>query len=36
VTRQMAEELRGKGQFNVLESSMKRADAQQLFALKPD
>ena len=36
VTRQIAVELRAKGQFTVLESSMKRADAQQLFALKPD
>lgn len=36
LTRQVAAELRAKGQFNVLESSMKRADAQQLFALRPD
>lgn len=35
-TRQVAAELRAKGQFNVLESSMKRADAQQLFAVRPD
>ena len=36
VTRQIAAELRAKGQLNVLESPMKRADAQQLFALRPD
>ena len=35
VTRQIAAESRAKGQFNVLESSMKRADAQQLFAVRP-
>lgn len=35
VTRQIAAELRANGQFNVLESSMKRADAQQLFAVRP-
>ncbi len=34
VTRQIAEELRAKGQFNILQSSMKRADAQQLFAVR--
>ena len=36
VTRRIAAELRAKGQLNVLESPMKRADAQQLFALRPD
>lgn len=36
VTRQIAVELRAKGQFSVLESSMKRADAQHLFAVRPD
>lgn len=35
VTRQIAAELRAKGQFSVLESSMNRADAQQLFAVRP-
>lgn len=35
VTRQIAAELRAKGQFSVLESSMTRADAQQLFAVRP-
>jgi 2-methylisocitrate lyase-like PEP mutase family enzyme len=33
-TQQIAMELRAKGQFNILESSMTRADAQQLFAPK--
>jgi 2-methylisocitrate lyase-like PEP mutase family enzyme len=36
VTRQIAAELRAKGQFDVLESSMKRADAQQLFSVRQD
>ena len=36
VTRQIAAELRAKGQFDVLESSMKRADAQQLFLVRQD
>ena len=35
VTRQIAAELRAKGQLNVLESPMKRADAQQLFTVRP-
>ena len=35
VTRQIASELRAKGQFRVLECSMNRADAQQLFAVRP-
>ncbi len=35
VTRQIAAELRAKGQFSILESSMTRADAQQLFAVRP-
>ena len=35
VTRQIADELRAKGEFNVLESLIKRADAQQLFATRP-
>ena len=33
--RQISDELRAKGEFNVLESKIKRADAQQLFATKP-
>lgn len=36
VTRQIAEELHTKGEFNMLESSMKRIDAQQLFAKRPN
>lgn len=35
VTRRIAAELHAKGQFNVLECSMTRADAQQLFAVRP-
>jgi 2-methylisocitrate lyase-like PEP mutase family enzyme len=35
VTRQIADELRAKGEFNVLEPLIKRADAQQLFATRP-
>lgn len=35
VTQQIAAELRAKGQFNALESSMKHADAQRLFAVRP-
>jgi len=34
VTRQIAEELHTRGEFNMLESSTKRADAQQLFAAR--
>ena len=33
--RQIAEELHAKGQFNVLDSPMTRADAQELFAATP-
>jgi 2-methylisocitrate lyase-like PEP mutase family enzyme len=32
--KQIAEELRTKGQFDVLKSSMKRLDVQQLFAAR--
>jgi 2-methylisocitrate lyase-like PEP mutase family enzyme len=35
VTRQIADELRATGEFNMLESQIKRADAQQLFAARP-
>ena len=35
VTRQIADELRAKGEFNMLQSSIKRVDAQQLFATRP-
>jgi 2-methylisocitrate lyase-like PEP mutase family enzyme len=34
-TRQLADELRAKGEFNMLDSTIKRADAQQLFATRP-
>jgi 2-methylisocitrate lyase-like PEP mutase family enzyme len=34
-TRLVADELRAKGEFNMLESTVKRADAQQLFATRP-
>jgi hypothetical protein len=34
VTRQIADELRATGEFNMLESQIKRADAQQLFAAR--
>jgi 2-methylisocitrate lyase-like PEP mutase family enzyme len=33
--RQISDELRAKGEFNVLESKIKRTDAQQLFATRP-
>jgi len=35
LTRQIADELRATGEFNMLESQIKRADAQQLFAARP-
>jgi 2-methylisocitrate lyase-like PEP mutase family enzyme len=36
VTRQIAEELRAKGEFDVLKSSATRADAQHLFTPRPE
>ena len=35
MTKQIAEELRTKGEFDVLKSAIKRPDAQQLFAPRP-
>jgi hypothetical protein len=36
MTKQIAEELRTKGEFDVLKSTIKRPDAQQLFAPRPE